>query len=109
MTYRLEITRRAEADRNECFDFIYGESPEGAVRWLDAFEDAATAILAQPNYGEAPESADYDETIRQKLFRTPHGRAFRLLYVMRDEVISIIHVRGAGQDTMKPDEVELPD
>lgn len=74
MTYRLEITRRAKVDRDECFEFIYERSPAGALRWLDAFEAAAAEIITQPHSGEAPESADHDETIHQKLFRTRLGR-----------------------------------
>ena len=58
MSYRLETTRRAKADRDACFDFIFARSPEGALRWLDAFEAAAAALLTEPHYGEAPESED---------------------------------------------------
>jgi plasmid stabilization system protein ParE len=109
MTYRLKITRRAKRDRDACFDYILARSPQGAFRWLDAFEDAAAAVLTHPHYGVAPESEDQEETIRQKLFGTPHGRTYRLLYVVRDDVIYVIHVRGAGQDVMAADEIELPD
>ena len=96
MSYRLEITRRAKQDRDACFDYIVARSPEGALRWLDAFE-AAAALLTEPHYAEAPESEDHEEAIRHKLFRTPQGRTYRLLYIVRDDVIYLIHVRGAGQ------------
>ena len=109
MSYRLEITRRAKQDRDACFDYIFARSPEGAFRWLDAFEAAAAALRTEPHYGEAPESEDHEETIRQKLFRTPHGRTYRLLYIVREDVIYLVHVRGAGQDVMAADEIELPD
>jgi plasmid stabilization system protein ParE len=109
MRYRLEITRRAKQDRDECFDWIASRSPAGARRWLDAFEAAAQPLLTEPHYGKAPESEDHDEIIHQKFFKTPHGRTYRILYVIRDDVIYLIHLRGAGQDVMTPDEVELPD
>jgi plasmid stabilization system protein ParE len=109
MTYRLEITRRAIADRDACFDFIFAKSPDGALRWLDAFEAAAAALLTQPYCGEAPESDDHEETIRQKLFKTKLGSMYRLLYIVRGDVIYVIHVRGAGQDVMRSDAIELPD
>ena len=109
MTYRLEITRRAAADRDTCFDFIFDRSTQGALRWLDEFEAAAASLLTEPFYGEAPENDDHEETIRQKFFGTPHGRTYRLLYIVRGNVIYIIHVRGAGQDVMAAGEIELPE
>jgi len=109
MIYHLEITDRAKKDRDECFDYIFARSPDGALRWLEAFEAAAAALLTEPHYGEAPESEDHDETIRQKFFKTPHGKTYRLLHIIRDDVIYVIHVRGAGQDVMATDEIELPD
>jgi plasmid stabilization system protein ParE len=109
MTYRLRITRRAQNDRDACFDYIFARSPQGAVRWLDALEEAAAAVLIDPHHGVAPESEGQKEPIRQKLFRTPQGRTYRLLYIVRDDVIYIIHVRGAGQDVMTAAELELPD
>lgn len=108
MSYHLEITDRAKKDRNECFDYIYARSPEGALRWLEAFEAAAAALLTRPHMGEAPESEGHETAIRQKFFRTAHGRTYRLLYTICDDVIYIIHVRGAGQDLLGADEVDLP-
>ena len=45
MTYRPETTRRAKADRDECFDYIAERSPNGALRWLEAYEKAVASIL----------------------------------------------------------------
>ena len=89
MTERLEITRRAAADRDACFDFICRKTPEGALRWLDAFEAAVEALLIACDYGEAPESANHQETVWQKLFSTRHGQTYRLLFLVRADVIYV--------------------
>ena len=34
---------------------------------------------------------------------------YLLLYLVRDETIYILHVRGAGQDLMAPDELGRPE
>lgn len=109
MNYRIELTARAKADRTACFDFIAGRSPDGALAWLDAYEKAAESLLLEPHYGTAPESEDHDEDVRQKIFKTRHGLPYRLLYIIREDVIHILHVRGPGQDVMARDEIELPD
>ena len=109
MNYRIELTRAAKADRTSCFDFINARNPEGAIAWLAAFEDAVEALLTEPHYGEAPESQHHDETIRQKMFKTRHGRTYRILYLVREKVIYLLHVRGPGQDTMPRNEIRLPE
>jgi hypothetical protein len=43
------------------------------------------------------------------MFKTRHGRTYRLLYVVRGDLIYLLHVRGPGQDLMGDDEVRLPD
>ena len=108
MTFRIEITERALADRNRCFDFICERSPVGALNWLDAFETAVATLLKNPHFGIAPESANSPESIRQKVFRTPQGHQYRLLYVIRKALIVVIHVRGTGQDVMVSNEILLP-
>lgn len=109
MSYGLEITRRGKSDRDKCYDFIFERSPTGALHWLNAFEAAVTALLTEPHFGEAPESDDHKETIRQKLFKTRYGKTYRLLYLIRGDVIFIIHVRGPGQDVMTADELNVPE
>ena len=94
MNLQLEITDRAAADRDKCFNYIEAQSPAGAIRWLDAFETAANSLPKGNQFGEAPESRDHAEIIRQKTFSTRSGLSYRLLYLQRRDTIFIIHVRG---------------
>lgn len=109
MSFRLIITEPAEHDRDGCFAYIWKRSPQGASRWIEAFDAAVQALLTEPHYGESPESGDHDEKIRQKMFKTRRGRTHRLIYVLRGDTIFILHVRGAGQDVMADEEMQLPD
>ncbi|MEO8495139.1 MAG: type II toxin-antitoxin system RelE/ParE family toxin [Planctomycetota bacterium] len=109
MTLRLELTRRAAADRDVCFGYISARSPQGAARWLDAFESAVNSLLDGTEYGLAPESEDHDEPIFQKFFRTRSGYTYRLLYLQRGNTIYVIHVRGTGQELVSADDLELPE
>lgn len=47
--------------------------------------------------------------IRQLLFKTSQGLTYRALFVIRDDQVLLIHLRGPGQDIMDPQEVRLPD
>ncbi|MCH8042606.1 MAG: hypothetical protein IID44_02705 [Planctomycetes bacterium] len=44
MTYRLIVTEPAERDLDACYDYIFKRSPEGSLRWLDAFGAVAAVI-----------------------------------------------------------------
>ena len=105
MTYRIETTARARADRDKCFDYIAERSLEGALHWLVAYETAVESLLKHPFRGLAPENPDHEEEIRQCFFKTPHGLQYRVLFAVRDETIYILHVRGTGQDLMASDEL----
>ena len=109
MAYRVETTASAERDFWSCYDYIRKHSPIGALHWVDAFDAARTALEQDPGRGQAPESEDSAEEIREKLFKTRHGRPYRILFVLRQDIVYLIHVRGPGQDLMASDEIELPD
>ena len=109
MMYRIKTTRQATADRDHCFDYIAARSPDGALRWLEAYEMAVGSLLENPLRGFAPENPQHEEEIRQRLFKTRRGLQYRLLYLVRGETIYILHVRGAGQDLMASDELGRPE
>jgi plasmid stabilization system protein ParE len=67
MTYRLEITRRAAADRDTCFDFIFERSTQRALRWLDEF-DVVSSVRSfykpECRTGESPSQTTHSSTTR---------------------------------------------
>ena len=71
MNLRLRTTSRAKRDFWKCHDYIAQRSPEGAARWVNAYEAAAQSLLENPNRGLAPESERHDAEIRQRFFKTP--------------------------------------
>lgn len=67
------------------------------------------AIKANPICGLAPESENHRDEIRQRIFKTRRGLPYRILFVVRGDVIYLLHVRGPGQDIMAPDEMQRLD
>jgi plasmid stabilization system protein ParE len=108
MSYEVEITRRAAADRDACFDYIAARSFVGAMNWLTAFESAVQSIANNPPASLAPESEHHPAEIRQRTFSTSHGLTYRVLFVVQQEIVYLIHVRGPGQDLMSSQQLDLP-
>ena len=108
MTYRVIATARARRDVDECFNFIAARSRRGAASWFNAYEQAQSSLEREPNHGMAPESEFFHEPIREHFFKTRHSRPYRMLFVVRGEVVYVIHVRGPGQDLMSLDEIQIP-
>jgi plasmid stabilization system protein ParE len=108
MTYRVIATARARHDVDVCFNYIASKNPAGAVSWIDAYEQALQSLQRDPHRGLAPESESFTEPIREKIFKTRQGRSYRILFVVRDDTVFVIHVRGPGQELMTHEEMELP-
>ena len=53
------------------------------------------------------EADDFGIDLRQSLFRTRRGRLYRLLFVIRGDVVHLAAVRGPGQEMVSADDLEL--
>jgi plasmid stabilization system protein ParE len=110
MRFCVLFTAEAEEMARRIRDWIAERSPQGAVSWLDAL-DQAQALLAQTadQHEMVPESDVFDESLRQLLFKTRRGNRYRALYIIRDTTVYIVAIRGAGQEMISPDGIELPE
>ena len=108
MKLHLRILPRAENDAQVIYDYIASYSPVGALRWWHAFE-AATSKLTENvhQFGLARENGLFDLELRQFLFKTPQGRNYRGVFVVVDDELRIIRVRGPGQPGLQPDELRF--
>ncbi|MBL9125384.1 MAG: type II toxin-antitoxin system RelE/ParE family toxin [Planctomycetaceae bacterium] len=96
--YLVRITPLAEADADAIVDWIAIRSAAGAVNWYAAFWAAVESLERTPlAYGLADEAESLGREVRQRLFRTPRGRLYRLLYTIEPGEVRVIRVRGPGQ------------
>ena len=106
MTLKIRILPRAERDVQQIFDFIAGRSPDGALRWWDALQDSAAALVRNPaSYSLAPESGMDGYELRQFLFKTRRGRTYRGIFTVVGSEIRVLRVRGPGQGPLEADEI----
>ena len=106
MTFRLRVLPRAERDAQHIFDWLKARSPDGAIRWWLAFDEAVHKLIDHPNgYGLAPESDSVQYELRQFLFKTRRGRRYRGIFTVIGDEVRVLRVRGPGQPPLEPDEL----
>lgn len=96
--FRIIIQQLASEDVETIFLWLRSRSPNGARRWYDAFHEAANLLVNEPTrHALAPESIRLTEPVRQTFFKTRSGRLYRILYLVVDDEVRILRVRGPGQ------------
>ncbi len=104
MIRRVEISARALRDYERIIQFLLKRSRQGAAAWADAFDEAVSTLPDRfEQHPLAPEDANHDETIRNVLFRTRHGRTYRAIYLLRGDAAFVLHIRQPGQSVVEPD------
>lgn len=102
MSRTLRIVGRAQSDADDIFNWLARRSVQGAIAWYSAFLHAAGQIAASPEaFAEAAESRPLDRPLRQSLFRTRRGRAYRIVFEVSDSEVFILRVRGPGQSPLR--------
>ena len=83
---------------------------DGAVRWYSKYLDALRSLPDRAaGCPSAPEADLLHLDLRQILFQTRKGRVYRSLFVIRNDAIHVVCVRGAGQDLATSDDLDLPE
>lgn len=105
MSFEVRFTSEDEENVLEIRNWTAKRSSDGVLRWLDALETAKTRLQATADACPlAPETDAFVDELRQILFRTRRGNTYRALFVIRENTVHVVSVRGSGQDLMTPDE-----
>ena len=106
MTYRIYLSQRARRDVDEIHEWIGQYSPSGANRWYDSFREAMFLLeTTAENKGLAPEAREFEQPIRQILFKTRKGHTYRSLFIVERTRVQVVTVRGPGQPLLSVDEI----
>jgi len=110
MSLQVRVSRRAERDADEVFEWLAERSPDGAARWYSAYLATLQRLESQAaSYGPAPEAERLGINLRQIFFKTPKGRTYRALFIIEDDCVHVVSVRGAGQDLVVREDLEIPE
>ncbi|MBX9678353.1 MAG: type II toxin-antitoxin system RelE/ParE family toxin [Gemmataceae bacterium] len=108
MIRRVRILQRVYDDAEAIFDWLAIRSEQGANRWRDAFFAAVQALSSDADiWSSAPEAARVRTPIRQKFFKTPHGRQYRILYRIDPEEVVVLRVRAPGEPPLSRRDLQV--
>ena len=103
MRYQIKILPKGESDIRGITEYLFEFSPQGAKSWLDAYREARLRLVANPEvYPLAPESCHFQISVRQLLFKTRHGRMYRMLFTIVEDEVRVLRLRGPGQAPVSP-------
>lgn len=106
MKFAVSVLDRAWSDADRIFAWIAAHSPEGAIRWNRAFDEALDRLVIEADQHElAPDFVNSDVEIRQLLFKTRRGNIYRLLYTIVGNSVRVLRVRGPGQAPLSFEDV----
>jgi plasmid stabilization system protein ParE len=98
MSFQVEITETAYADLDRMLGWLAEHSSEAAARLSAQFERALNRLESFPfSCGQAYENSLVSEDLRHLLFGIRKGRSCRALFVIRGVVVTILRIRGPGQ------------
>ena len=105
MAFRVDVSRRAERDIEDAFEYIRTRAPLNAIRWRDALQRRLEALQTNPEgFGLAPEDEVAKANVRQLLY----GR-YRILYTVREKTVFVITVRHGARLFLTADDIDAID
>ena len=97
MSYRVEITERAERAVREIVLWIADYSPEKAADWYFDFLAAAESLTIFP-----ARCAIIPESEENPIFRHLIFGKYRIIFRVEDETVYLVHVRHQKQKPLEP-------
>ncbi len=102
MSYKVEITEKAEEEAREATRWIAQYSPEKAALWHFELMERVDGLENFPaRCPFAPESKTHGKEMRHLIF----GK-YQILFIIEAETVYVLRVRHQAQDVLKPDEEE---
>ena len=96
MTYRVILTPAAESDLRMAYRYIRKQAPIAARDWIRRARQTAKSLAHHPERCPmAPESASFDQPIRELFFGEGNRGTYRFLFVVfaEEKTVYILHVR----------------
>jgi plasmid stabilization system protein ParE len=104
VTFRVIITPNAEADLRKAYIFIHKSAPLAARQWIKGARQKIKGLARHPERAPlAPESASFKEPIREVFFGQGNRGTYRILFVVLERHVFILHVRHGSMRTLEVD------
>lgn len=104
MTYRVVITIEAETDLRAAYRYIRSYAPQAARDWIRRARKSVRSLAHRPERCSlALESAPFDQPIRELLFGTGNRGTYRILFVVIDSSVYVVHIRHGSMLPLSPE------
>ena len=100
MTFRVEVTARAERDLRHIFRHIAADGSVAAGEWFNGLEALVLNLAEHPLRGA---SVPEDPRLRQVLYgRRPH--VYRIIYAVQEGsgLVHVLHIRHGAREALGP-------
>jgi plasmid stabilization system protein ParE len=98
MNYLVVLTPRAKHNLRTIHAYIFKQAAGAADDWLDRAERAVDSLAHHPERCPlAPESRSLGRPIRQLLFGAGNRGTYRLLFIVADSLVYVIHIRHGSR------------
>src|SRR5437868_5547060 len=105
MKYRVVITPHAESDLRALYRYIRRHAPNAAAAWIKGARQAMRNLAHNPERAHyAPERSSYHEPIRELLYGSGNRGTYRILFVVLEKSVFILHVRHGAMLPLEPEE-----
>jgi plasmid stabilization system protein ParE len=100
MAYAVELTRRAERDLDNLYEFLSAEDSKVIRRWFNGLENAIYKLQGLPRRcPRAPESRRTSPSLRHFLYGSKPN-VYRVLYEVDEsrELVRVLTIRHGARD-----------
>lgn len=106
MKYQVDLTARAERDRDEAFAWYQQHySPSFAARWYDGLTRVINSLSREPlRCGMARENDKFPFEVRELLFGS-RRRKHRILFTLHDDLVLVLHIRHSARQDLTEDDL----
>ncbi len=104
MEFQVQITKKAEVEIEQAYNWLKERNPSYGAQWLRELMDKLATLQVKPQRCSlAIENDVFSEEVRQLLYgKRPN--VYRILFVIRDDIVYILHVRHSKQALLTVEE-----
>jgi plasmid stabilization system protein ParE len=107
MKFQVTVLPQAQKEVEQIYSWIAEGSIDGAIRWYEKFLESLESLKTYPeSCSLAPENDHVRQKIRDPISRTRRGNPYRVLFVINEKQVQVLHIRGTGQRLLDSDEIE---
>jgi len=105
MAFQVRLTRKAEIEIETAYQWIKERNPDYADQWFRDFMDTLATLQEKPRRcALAVENDVFPEEIRQLLYGKKQQSVYRILFVIRDYKVYVLHVCHGRQAPLTPED-----